>query len=194
MDIIGYVFLAVAGISLITGIAKGFANTLFGLITAVGSIAVAVLLTPIVSSLDFVKNLLEDTPIVIAGTEIFFLRTVVVFCALFVIVLVVFLSIKGLFRAILTRVQLLKVIDKLLGAVFNVAIVWAIFGIIFAMSNASTDWLVAIDEQLASSGVELGLAQLAGDIFSNINSSEILNMVYATFNPTGELIVGLLLA
>ena len=100
-------------------------------------------------------------------------------------------SIFGLGRS---GVGVLKFIDRLLGAVFNVAVVWAIFGIVFAVSNAGTEWLVAIDEQLASSGMNLRLAQIAGDVFSHINSSEILKMVYEAFNPVGELVGGMLFA
>lgn len=193
MDIIGYVFLGLAVISLIAGLAKGFTNTLFGLLTAVGSIAVAVILTPTVSKLDFVENLVEDTPIIINGTAVFFLRTVIVFCVLFVLGLIVFLSLKGLFSAILKRVNLLKVLDKLLGAVVNVAVVWMIFGILFTLSSAGADWLIAIDQQLAESGIELGLANIAGEVFTHFTNSQILQTVYSTFNPIGDLVGGMLL-
>lgn len=194
MDIIGYVFLGVAVIALIAGLAKGFVDALMGIVALAGSIAVAIIFAPKVCEMEMVKNLIEDTPIVINGQEMFYLRTVIVFAVLFLVALIVILAIKGMFKAILKRVGVLKFIDRLLGAVFNVAVVWAIFGIVFAVSNAGTEWLVAIDEQLASSGMNLGLAQIAGDVFSHINSSEILKMVYEAFNPVGELVGGMLFA
>ena len=51
MDIIGYVFLGVAAIALIIGLVKGFASALLGLLSAVGSIAVATIFTPQVCEL-----------------------------------------------------------------------------------------------------------------------------------------------
>ena len=194
MDIIGYVFLGIAAIALIVGLVKGFVDALLGIASAAGSIAVAVIFTPKVCEIEMVKNLIEDTPIVINGQEMFYLRTVIVSCVLFLATLLVILALKSVFNSILKRVGVLKFLDRLLGAAFNVAFVWAIFGIIFTMSNAGTEWLTAIDEQLASSGMNLGLAQIAGDVFTQINGSEILKMVYETFNPIGELVGGLLFA
>ena len=192
MDIVGYVFCGLAVIALIAGLVKGFSNILFGLLTAAGSIAVAVIFTPTVCGLDFVQNLIEDTPIVINGTETFFLRTVIVFFVLFVLGLIVFLSLKGIFAAILKRIKLLKVLDKLIGAVASGAVVWAIFGILFAMAGTSTEWLVAIDQQLSASGIDIGLTGMASELFAHFGNSQILTMVYSTFNPIGELVGGLL--
>ena len=193
MDIIGYVFLGVAAIALIVGLVKGFASALFGLLSAVGSIAVATIFTPQVCELEFVKNAIEDTPIVINGQEMFYLRTVIVFFVLFVLTLVVILAIKGIFKSILKRAKVLKFFDRLLGGVFNVAIIWAIFGILFALSSIGTDWLVALEQEIASTGLEIALVEPVGEALTTINGSQILQMVFTEFNPIGDLVAGLLL-
>ena len=193
MDIIGYVFAGIALIALIVGLKKGFVSTLLGLLSAVGSIAVAIILTPKVCEMEFVKNAIEDTPIVINGQEMFYLRTVIVFFVLFVVSLIVILAIKGLFKSLLKRAKALKFVDRLLGGVFNVAIIWAVFGILFAISNIGTDWLVAIEEQIASSGLEIALVEPVGNALTTIHGSQILQTVFGAFNPIGELVAGLLL-
>ena len=193
MDIIGYVFAGIALIALIVGLKKGFVSTLLGLLSAVGSIAVAIILTPKVCEMEFVKNAIEDTPIVINGQEMFYLRTVIVFFVLFVVSLIVILAIKGLFKSLLKRAKALKFVDRLLGGVFNVAIIWAVFGILFAISNIGTDWLVAIEEQIASSGLEIALVEPVGNALTTVHGSQILQTVFGAFNPIGELVAGLLL-
>ena len=193
MDIIGYVFAGIALIALIVGLKKGFASTLLGLLSAVGSIAVAIIFAPKVCEMEFVKNAIEDTPIVINGQEMFYLRTVIVFFVLFVVSLIVILAIKGLFKSILKRAKALKFVDRLLGGVFNVAIVWAVFGILFAISNIGTDWLVAIEEQIVSSGLEIALVEPVGNALTTVHGSQILQTVFGAFNPIGELVAGLLL-
>lgn len=193
MDIIGYVFAGIALIALIVGLKKGLASTLLGLLSAVGSIGVAIIFTPKVCEMEFVKNAIEDTPIVINGQEMFYLRTVIVFFVLFVLALIVILAIKGLFKSLLKRAKALKFIDRLLGGVFNVAIIWAVFGILFALSNIGTDWLVAIEDQIASSGLEIALVEPVGEALTTVHSSQILQMVFGSFNPIGELVAGLLL-
>jgi len=193
MDIIGYVFAGIALIALIVGLKKGFVSTLLGLLSAVGSIAVAIIFTPKVCEMEFVKNAIEDTPIVINGQEMFYLRTVIVFFVLFVVSLIVILAIKGLFKSILKRAKALKFIDRLLGGVFNVAIVWAVFGILFAISNIGTDWLLAIEEQITSSGLEIALVEPVGNALTTVHGSQILQTVFGAFNPIGELVAGLLL-
>lgn len=193
MDIIGYVFAGIALIALIVGLKKGFASTLLGLLSAVGSIAAAIIFAPKVCEMEFVKNAIEDTPIVINGQEMFYLRTVIVFFVLFVVSLIVILAIRGLFKSILKRAKALKFVDRLLGGVFNVAIVWAVFGILFAISNIGTDWLVAIEEQIVSSGLEIALVEPVGNALTTVHGSQILQTVFGAFNPIGELVAGLLL-
>ena len=194
MLIIEYVFLGLAAIAFIAGLVSGFAKTLFGLLLAGGSVAVAVIFTPTVAELDFVVNLIEDTPIVINGTELFFLRKLIVFVALFVLTLLVLFAFRSLFLSILKNAKLLAALDKILGGAFNVAVVWVVFGVIYALSSVGTEWIAALDEQLASTGVNLGLAQICGDIFNMVDQSEILHTVYSTFNPVGDLVAGMLLA
>lgn len=193
MDIEGYIFIGIAVIAFVLGLSHGLAKALFGLICTVGSIAAAALLTTPVCELDFVKNNVEDTPIVIGGNEICFLRTVVVFFALFVISLFLLNLLRGLVLGIIKRLKLLKIFDKLLGGVFNVAIIWAIYGILFNIACAGTDWLTTLDEQLAASGVNVSLSQIVGGLLEGTKNSGILNIVFGTFNPIGALVIALLL-
>lgn len=193
MDIEGYVFIGIALIAFLTGMASGLARSLFGLICTFGSAAVAVFLTPTVCNLDFVKTHIEDAPIVIGGTEVFFLRTIVVFCALFVASLFVLNLLKGLITGLIKRLKLLKIFDKLLGGAFNVAIIWAIYGILYAIANAGNEWLAVLDEQLASSGVNVSLTQIVGGLLEGTKNSGILTGVFGSFNPLGDLVVSALL-
>ena len=194
MDVIGYVFLGVAVIALISGLVEGFASILFAFLSLAGSIAVAIIFTPTVCQMEMVQNLIEDTPIVIGGQEIFYLRTVIVFAILAFATLLAVLILKGIFKAILKRAKALKFIDRLIGGAFNVAIVWAVFGVIFALSNTGTEWLLELEEQVTASGIQLPLAQPIGDVLTAFNSSQILQTVYSAFNPVGELVAGLLFA
>ena len=123
----------------------------------------------------------------------FYLRTVIVFFVLFVLTLVVILAIKGIFKSILKRAKVLKFFDRLLGGVFNVAIIWAIFGILFALSSIGTDWLVALEQEIVSTGLEIALVEPVGEALTTINGSQILQMVFTEFNPIGDLVAGLLL-
>lgn len=193
MDIEGYVFIGIALIAFLTGMASGLARSLFGLICMFGSAAVAVFLTPTVCNLDFVKTHIEDAPIVIGGTEVFFLRTIVIFCALFVASLFVLNLLKGLITGLIKRLKLLKIFDKLLGGAFNVAIIWAIYGILYAIANAGNEWLAVLDEQLASSGVNVSLTQIVGGLLEGTKNSGILTGVFGSFNPLGDLVVSALL-
>lgn len=193
MDIEGYVFIGIALIAFLTGMASGLARSLFGLICTFGSAAVAVFLTPTVCNLDFVKTHIEDAPIVIGGTEVFFLRTIVVFCALFVASLFALNLLKGLITGLIKRLKLLKIFDKLLGGAFNVAIIWAIYGILYAIANAGNEWLAVLDEQLASSGVNVSLTQIVGGLLEGTKNSGILTGVFGSFNPLGDLVISALL-
>lgn len=193
MDIEGYVFIGIALIAFLTGMASGLARSLFGLICTFGSAAIAAFLTPTVCNLDFVKTHIEDAPIVIGGTEVFFLRTIVVFCALFVASLFVLNLLKGLTTGLIKRLKLLKIFDKLLGGAFNVAIIWAIYGILYAIANAGNEWLAVLDEQLASSGVNVSLTQIVGGLLEGTKNSGILTGVFGSFNPLGDLVISALL-
>lgn len=193
MDIEGYVFIGIALVAFLTGMASGLAGSLFGLICTFGSVAVAVFLTPTVCNLEFVQTHIEDTPIVINGTEMFFLRTIVVFCALFVVSLFVLNLLKGLITGLIKRLKLLKIFDKLLGGAFNVAIIWAIYGILFAIANAGDEWLTVLDEQLIASGIDMSLTQIVGGLLEGTRNSGILTSVFGSFNPVGDLVVSALL-
>lgn len=193
MDIEGYIFIGLALIAFILGLSRGLAKALFALICTVGSIAVALILTPKVCEIDFIKNNVEDTPIVIDGNEIYVLRTIVVFFALFVIALFVLNLLKSLVTGLIKRLKLLKIFDKLLGGVLGAAIIWAIYGILFSIANAGNDWLIVLDEQLVASGVNVSLTQIVGGLLDGTKNSNILNVVFGSFNPIGDLVVTFLL-
>ena len=194
MDIVGYIFVGVALICVVYGLIDGFAHSLLTAVAFVGAVVAGVILTPIVANLEFVKNLIEDTPVIIGGQEVCFLRMLIVFFALFVAGLLACLLVRGIFKGLLKRVKVLKFLDRLLGAVLNATLVWVFFGILFALANNGTDWLVALDEQLASSGVPVGLANTLGSALTSISNSQILQLVYSAFNPIGEMVAGFLVA
>lgn len=194
MDIVGYVFLGIALISLIVGLAKGFMQTLLGFVAAVGSIAVAAIFTPTLVEAPFVSQLIEDAPINLGGQEVYFLRTLIVFLVLFLAALIFVLAIKGIFKSLLKRTKVIKFLDRLLGAALNLCLVWAIFGILFGIANIGTGWIQELEAQLSSGqlDIQLGLADVFGDLFNNITSSEILQGVYSAFNPIGDMIASLI--
>ena len=194
MDIAGYLFVGVAIIFVVYGLIDGLVHSLLTAVALVGSMAAGVLLTPTIANLEFVKKLIEDTPVIIGGQEICFLRMVIVFFALFVLSLLSCLIVRGLLKGILKRVKILKLIDRLLGASLNATIAWALFGVLFALANSGTGWLVAIEEQLATSGIQLGLANTLDGAFASISNSPILQMVYSVFNPIGDIVLGILMA
>ena len=192
MDILGYLFLITALLSLISGLTKGLAKTLLDIVSIVGSIAVAILLTPVVCKIPTIQALIEDAPIIIAGQQIYILRTIIVGFALFVLALVLILAIKGIINAILKRTKLLKFVDRLLGAVVGLALTWAIFGAAVGIANVGSDWIVELQNQLVESNIPLDLSTFVQDTFQQISSSQILQAIYSSFNPIGDLICTLL--
>ena len=133
MDIAGYLFVGMAIIFVVYGLIDGLVHSILTAVALVGSMAAGVLLTPTIANLEFVKKLIEDTPVIIGGQEICFLRMVIVFFALFVLSLLSCLIVRGLLKGILKRVKILKLIDRLLGASLNATIAWALFGVLFAL-------------------------------------------------------------
>ncbi len=191
MDIVGWIFLGLAVIALIVGIIKGFIRTLFGFVAMLGSLVISALLTPSICNIPFVQNLIEDAPLPI-GDGIFILRTFIIFCILLLICFVICLAIKGLFKWVFNRVKPLKIIDKILGALLSVAMVWMVFGALYSFAYVGSSFFAGLDESLASAGIQFSISQMTSSILQSFCDSGILNTVYSVFNPIGDLVLSIL--
>ncbi len=192
MDYLGITFIAMAVLLLLNGAIRGFLPTLLGLLTVVGSLVIAGLLCTPISNLAFVQNLIEDVALTIGGKQFYFLRTLITFVALFVASVLVLSTIRTLLNKLLHRVKILKILDRILGAIVGVVITWAIFGALMGFCSVGSEWFASLDQQLEQAQIPIKLASIYDGIIQLFNDSNILNTVYGTFNPIGDLVVNLI--
>ncbi len=192
MNVIDYIFIGAFALSVILGLIDGFIKTLFGFIGIVISAVVSAILTPTISKLNFVVNSIEDTALMIGGTEFFALRTIVVALALFVLCIILCSIIKGIFGWLFKRVHLFKVLDKILGLVFGAGIIWIIGGALYGVANAGESWILALQEQVNGSGAQIDVANVLQSIFAPFKQSALLPAIYDGFNPIGDMLTQML--
>ena len=121
MNYIDYVIFAILAISLVVGFFKGLIKQLL----TVGGIIVVALLTATVSP--FVQNWLSGL-IEAEGT-----RTAVAMFATVILLSVVYGVLAWLLGKLLKKINLIKFLDKLLGGVMGIAVVYLAFAVIFGL-------------------------------------------------------------
>ena len=121
MNILDYVILGVLAIGMIIGLVKGLIKQLL----TVGGIVVVALLTATVSP--FVQNWLSGV-IAAEGT-----RAAVAMFASVVLIAVVYGVIAWLISKALKKVKIIKALDKILGGVVSIVVVYLVFAVIFGV-------------------------------------------------------------
>ena len=121
MSIVDYVIFAILAISMIVGFIKGFIKQLL----TVGGVIVVALLTAVVSP--FVQNFLSSY-IEAEGT-----RAAVAMFATVILLAAVYGLLAWLVGKLLKKVKLIKALDKILGGVMGIAVVYLVFAVIFGL-------------------------------------------------------------
>ena len=126
MNIIDYVILGLLAISMIVGFFKGLLKQL---LTVAGIIVVA-MLTATVSP--YVQNWFVN---VIESDSV---RTIVAMIATVILLAVVYGILAWLLGKLLKKIRFIKVLDKILGGVMGIAIVYLIFAVVYAIFNQTS--------------------------------------------------------
>ena len=121
MNYIDYIIFAILAISLVVGFFKGLIKQLL----MVGGIIVVALLTATVSP--FVQNWLAGI-IAAEGT-----RAAVAMFATVILLSVVYGLLAWLVGKLLKKITLIKALDKILGGVMGIAVVYLVFAVIFGL-------------------------------------------------------------
>lgn len=127
LAIIDYIFIAAVLIALIVGLVKGFLSRLISLGGLILGIIVAGQFSAIVS--DWMASLIEAEAT----------RNLVAYIVCIVVVFIIVSIIGKALKKVVTSVKLLKSLDRILGAVLSVGIVYIIFGFIFVVVNIETE-------------------------------------------------------
>ncbi|HIT78227.1 MAG TPA: CvpA family protein [Candidatus Limihabitans stercoravium] len=166
MDIVGIVFVVSALFWMIVGLVDGFADQIFRVIGGIVSMVVATLFYGYVSQWFVEQGWIKDQYISVLIGWI-----VVMFASC-----VVFGLIGWLVRRLLKWAKPLNVLDRLLGLVFAGCVVYAVFGALYYIAGITID----------AGNMTDAVRQLQ----SYIADSNILNTVYGSFNPIGQLMSG----
>ena len=161
MNVLDYVILALAAVSVIHGIFKGFIRQV---LVIVGIIVVAMLtatVQPYIQS--WLTNLIPDDS----------KRAVVAMILSVILLIVAYAILASLIHRILKNITILNVVDKVLGGLIGVAVVYFVFAIFFAL-------LLETDEAFMPA-----FKLLLGD---SVQNSWIANKVYSN-NFFGSFIV-----
>ena len=125
------VFVGLALIALIVGLSKGFVAQIFGFVGFIASLVIAF----------FVCQPLTDAIIPIfaplyswVGESLgYILALVIVFAVLVLLVKIVLILLQKLFKSLIDKLQVIKAIDKILGLILSLGILYTIFAAIIAL-------------------------------------------------------------
>ena len=142
MTILDFIVIGLAAFLLVMGLFKGFLKQCFG----IAAFLLAVILTTVVYT--FPMQWLEGL-IPTEGT-----RRLASLVLTFVVMLILFKLLSMLLLKIFTKNGVIKVVDKLLGAVFGVFIVYFVFGVLLALMFNTADNVFVITKRLFKDSLE----------------------------------------
>jgi len=125
------VFVGLALIALIVGATKGFVSQIFGFVGFIAALVIAF----------FVCKPLTDAIIPIfaplyswVGESLgYILALVIVFAVLVLLVKIVLILLQKLFKSLIDKLQVIKAIDKILGLILSLGILYTVFAAIIAL-------------------------------------------------------------
>lgn len=133
MNILDYIVLGALAVCLIIGLLKGLLKQVLSLVGIVVVATLTATVTPYVDS--WLVNVIEAE-----GT-----RAVVSMIAAVILLAVAYGLLAGLIGKALTKNKKLKTLDRILGGVLGVAIVYLIFAVLFALLlNTSEEFLASV--------------------------------------------------
>lgn len=127
MTIIDYILIGAAVIALVVGLIKGVLSMVIDLGGFLLGLYVAGQFSTAVSA--WMVSLIESEST----------RNMVAYIVCVIVTIIVVAIIGKVIKSIIKKVRFLKVLDRLAGAVVSVGIVYAIFGLIFALLTFETD-------------------------------------------------------
>ena len=142
MNFIDYIIFAILAISMIVGFVKGFIKQL---LTFGGIIVVALLtatLSPIVQG--WLSGVIEAE-----GT-----RAAVAMFATFIVLAIVYGVLAALLRKLLNKIHLVKIIDKILGGIMGIAVVYLVFAVIFGLFTMTGEGFLPLLKSLIGEPIE----------------------------------------
>ena len=175
------IFLVVLGLFAFIGVCTGLTGTIFGFISTVAALVGSYFLIGTVEGAGF--------PQIVAGT----LNKVIIYVVILIVALIALAIVRGIFRAFMRRFRLLNGIDKALGLIVWAAIVWVVFGVLYALGTEATAVGNYVGNLVAGLGIP-GTEAIGGGIagfLGNFNS-KILNDLYV-FNPIGEMVLRMII-
>lgn len=149
MTVLDYIFLGCTAVGLILGIWKGFLKQVLAI---VGVVVVAIgttYLAPLPEK--WLQGVIETD-----GT-----RTIVALAATFVVLSIIYAIISRIISKIVNKIPILGWLNRILGAVFSVAVVYMVFSIVVSLILGNTDetFLPKIKELLAEPFKESWIVQ-----------------------------------
>ena len=185
MNILDYVILGVVAISLVIGLVKGLIKQL---LTVVGIIAVATL-TATVSP--FVENWLSGV-IAAEGT-----RAAVAMFASVVLIAVVYGVIAWLIGRAFKKVKIIKAVDKILGGVVSIVVVYLVFAVIFGVFTMTGEEFLPklkslLGDQIENSWIAQKIYGVDVNFFGKWVVEGIAEKLIKSFQPAGEAALALL--
>lgn len=166
MDIVGIVFIVSAVFWMIVGLCDGFADQIFRVIGGIVSIVVATLFCNYVAQWFVQQGWVKDQ----------FMSLLVGWLVVMFASCLVFGLIGWVVRKFLNWAKPINVLDKIFGMIFAAGIVYAIFGALFYVGG--------IDVQAGE------MTDLVKQLQTYFTESNILNVVYGSFNPVGQILSG----
>ena len=132
MNILDYVIIAIFAFSVILGLFKGFIKQI---LTVIGVIVVATLTATIAP---YVQNWLADA---IPDDNT---RTIVAMMASVFLLIIAYTIFALIIQRILQKVNIIKVVDKLLGGLIGAVAVYLVFAVIVALFNSTGEQFMPI--------------------------------------------------
>ncbi|MCH5159889.1 MAG: CvpA family protein [Clostridiales bacterium] len=153
MNILDYVILGILAISMIVGFIKGFIKQLL----TVGGIIVVALLTATVSP--FVQNWLTGV-IESDGT-----RAAVAMFGTVILLIAVYSVLAWLIGKLLKKIHIIKILDKILGGVMGIAVVYLVFAVIIGLFTMTGEGFLPTLKSLLGESIET--SWFSTNIYSN---------------------------
>ena len=172
MQVLDYIILACFAIGLIVGLVKGLWSQLFGFLGIfVVSIGTGYLYQYPMEW--FASGITNPTALAVVS----FLVTAIV-------LIIVYSIISHLLKKLFTAINVLKVLDKLLGMILGIGIVYSIFAIAISFINNSTaNIIVTLREQLGTQWTE---SWVINNIYANNFFGDWLLELIASMLPQSE--------
>ncbi|HPG91884.1 MAG TPA: CvpA family protein [Clostridia bacterium] len=125
------VFAGLALICLIVGIAKGFVAQIFGFVGFIASLVIAFFVCKPLT--DAIIPLFAPLYTWVGDSLGYILALIIVFSILVLLVKIVLILLQKLFKSLIDKLKVIKAIDKILGLVLSLGILYTVFAAIIAL-------------------------------------------------------------